>query len=56
MVDISVPSVFHGENVVYLDDLVNKSRENLKVREEECKKARKIIDMNVIAFMERNNQ
>ncbi len=55
VIDISIPRVFYGENVVYIDDLVNKSKENLKLREYESKKAREIIERSVTSFMERNH-
>jgi glutamyl-tRNA reductase len=54
VVDISVPRIFSGKNVVYLEDLVKTSSSNKVKREGEAVKARYIVENAVDEFIRRN--
>ncbi|MEM0143496.1 MAG: hypothetical protein QXL94_06055, partial [Candidatus Parvarchaeum sp.] len=52
VVDISVPRVFYGKNVIYMEDLAAMSKENLDKRKSEAEKAGLIIDDYTRKFLE----
>ncbi len=51
IVDISVPPLFYGNNVITIEDLEKASHENLKMREEEINKINEIINERVNQFI-----
>ena len=53
VIDISVPHVFEGENVLHLEDIIKISDYNLGKKEEEVKKARELISCMTNSFIER---
>ena len=54
VVDVSVPRIFYGKNVVYLEDLVKTSNSNNVKRKEEAVGAYRIVEDAVDEFIKRN--
>lgn len=53
IIDISVPMVFEGKNVVHMEELATKAKETLDKRKEEAKAAEKLVISKVEEFIDR---